>query len=76
VHPDVARCRAIAHGRGTFRITGGTRAYRGARGRGSYRRRSVITGARGPGGACLGQSAPAAATATRVRMTGAVTLSR
>jgi hypothetical protein len=76
VHPELARCRAIAHARGSFRITGGTRAYHGAHGRGTYRRRSVITGARGSDGACLGQAAPPAATATTVRMTGEVTLSR
>jgi hypothetical protein len=74
VHPDPARCRATTTGHGTWRITGGTRAYRGARGRGTYRRRGVIVGARGPDGSCLGQNAAPAATRVRVRMTGRVAL--
>jgi hypothetical protein len=76
VRPDLMHCRAFARGHGTFRVTGGTRAYRGARGHGTYRRRSVIVGARGADGSCLGQSAPPAATRTTVRMVGSVALRR
>jgi hypothetical protein len=76
VKPDLARCRAVSHGHGTFRVVGGTRAYHDARGHGTYRRRSVIIGARAADGTCLGQSAPPTATTTKVRMTGDVTLRR
>jgi hypothetical protein len=76
VKPDPAGCRAISRGHGTFRVTGGTRAYHDARGHGTYRRRSVIIGARAANGTCLGQSAPPTATTTKVRMSGEVTLRR
>ena len=75
VHPNLSQCNANSVGQGTFKITGGTKAFRGASGRGTYKRHSLLVGSRAPDGTCLGQNAPLAATNYKVVMTGDVTLS-
>jgi hypothetical protein len=55
---DRRSCTANAFGAGTFRITGGTGAYRGVRGNGSFANRGVAVGARSSNGACLAENAP------------------
>jgi len=55
---DARSCAAKAFGAGTFRITGGTGAYRGARGSGSFTNHGVALGARSADGACLADKAP------------------
>jgi hypothetical protein len=74
VHPNPSQCNATATGQGTFTITGGTRAFRGTRGHGTYKRHAVLVGSRSPDGTCLGQNAPLAATYYKLTMTGKVTL--
>jgi hypothetical protein len=74
VHPDPRKCIATSIGRGTFTIDGGTNAFRGARGHGTYQRRGVLIGARNRKGACLGRKAPLAGTSTTVAMTGTAAL--
>jgi hypothetical protein len=75
VHPDPTKCLAVSTGRGTFKIIGGTKAFRGVSGHGTYRRRTTIVGARSAGGACLGNSAPPSAEKTKTTMTGTASLS-
>lgn len=55
--PDLRACRAHGTGRGTFTITGGTGAYTGIAGGGTYLRHTTIVGARDRNGTCLGQKA-------------------
>jgi hypothetical protein len=74
VHPDLRKCIATTIGHGTFTIDGGTNAFRGARGHGTYLRRGVLIGARSKKGTCLGRKAPPAGTSTTVAMTGTVAL--
>jgi hypothetical protein len=69
-HPDLTRCIDIETGRGRFTVTGGTRAFRHATGKGTYTRRTTITGARDSSGKCLGQQATPIAIKTITRMTG------
>ena len=73
-HPDLTRCIDIETGRGHFKITGGTRAFRHATGKGTYTRRTTITGARDSSGKCLGQQATPIAIKTVTRMTGQAAL--
>lgn len=58
--PDVRSCSATATGDGTFTITGGTGAYRGATGKGTFTSDGVALGARSSKGACLAKAMPAA----------------
>jgi hypothetical protein len=51
--PDLTACTATVVNRGTYTITGGTGAYHGANGSGTYVERGAGIGARGPNGACL-----------------------
>ena len=74
IHPNLRKCVAIATGQGSFRITGGTGAFRDARGHGTYHRRSRLIGARSPSGACLGNSAPPKAIYYKIVMTGTAAL--
>jgi hypothetical protein len=55
--PNLRACTAKGTGRGTFTITGGTGAYTGITGRGTYLRHTSIVGARDKNGTCLGQKA-------------------
>jgi hypothetical protein len=55
--PDLRSCTAKGIGRGTFAITGGTGAYDGISGSGTYTRHTSIVGARSAAGACLGEKA-------------------
>jgi hypothetical protein len=68
------KCTATNDSRGTFTITGGTKAFRGARGHLRYHTRAVLVGARSPRGACLGQSAPPRSTSIESIVTGTATL--
>jgi hypothetical protein len=70
VHPDLRACKASLVGRGTFRIAGGSGAFHGATGKGTYRRRGTLVGARGADGACLGQKAKPKASYVTISMTG------
>ena len=45
-------------GRGTFKITGGSGAFRGATGEGTFSRQSTLIGDRLPSGACPGKNTP------------------
>jgi hypothetical protein len=56
-HPDYRTCTAKINGDGTFTITGGTRAFQGARGSGTFSRQSTLIGGRGASGKCLGSNA-------------------
>lgn len=56
--PDIAACIAKARGGTTWAVTGGTRAYRGARGGGTYTDAGTMLGARDAAGACLGPNTP------------------
>lgn len=55
--PNLHACRANGTGRGTFTLTGGTGAYTGITGSGTYLRHTTIIGARDKNGTCLGQKA-------------------
>ena len=55
--PDLVGCVARAGGHSTWKITGGTGAYRGATGSGTYRDYGVLLGRRDPRGRCLGEKA-------------------
>ena len=70
VHPDLRACKAKLVGRGTFTITGGTGAFRGASGKGTYDRTGVLIGARSASGVCLGQKAKPKASYATVTMIG------
>jgi hypothetical protein len=67
---DRESCTAKAFGAGTFRITGGTGAYRGARGSGTFSNHGVAVGARDKSGACLADKAPPVVNYVTVRLTG------
>jgi hypothetical protein len=56
--PSFRACAAGAHGGGTFKITGGTGAYRHAKGAGHFADSGVQLGARTPNGACLVNAPP------------------
>lgn len=56
--PDFRTCSATASGGGTFRITGGTGAYRGATGKGTFTSHGVMIGARDSHGNCLSKAQP------------------
>lgn len=55
--PDLRACRATNTGSGTFTLTGGSGAYAGITGSGTYLRHTVIVGVRDDKGTCLGQKA-------------------
>jgi len=56
--PDLRSCSATAAGGGTFTITGGTGAYRGATGKGTFTSNGVMIGARDSHGKCLTKAQP------------------
>lgn len=68
------KCTATNNSRGTFTITGGTGAFRGARGHLTYQTHAVLVGARSASGACLGRSAPPSSSSITSRATGTATL--
>jgi hypothetical protein len=74
VHPNLRTCIAISSGQGTFTINGGTSAFHGASGHGTYVRHATLIGGRGPSGACLGRTAPLKATILTVVLTGTAAL--
>jgi hypothetical protein len=74
VHPDLRKCIATTVGHGIFTIDGGTDAFRGARGHGTYQRRGILIGARNAQGSCLGRKAPPAASSITEVMTGTAAL--
>jgi hypothetical protein len=74
VHPNLPKCTATTIGHGVFTVTGGTGAFRGVRGHGTYHRRTILTGARDASGKCLGNSAPPSAVKDNVVLTGKVSL--
>lgn len=74
VTPHLTSCYAVNTGEGSWTISGGSGAYRGATGRGTYERHGVLYGAHSASGACIGRSAPPARTRERIVLTGSVTL--
>lgn len=56
--PDFRSCSATAAGGGTFTITGGTGAYRGVSGKGTFTSNGVMIGARDSHGKCLPKAQP------------------
>jgi hypothetical protein len=72
--PDLRACAAKAHGGGTFKITGGTGAYRNATGRGTFTDKGVLVGARDHKGNCLGRKAQPAVIYLDVVLTGNATV--
>jgi hypothetical protein len=72
--PNLASCSATANGHGTYTITGGTGAYRGATGHGSFTSHGVLLGARSKSGACLGQKAMPTANYVTVTLSGTIDL--
>lgn len=74
IHFNPKRCRATNDSRGTFRITSGTDAFRGARGDLTYHTHAVLIGARSPSGMCLGKSAPPSSTSIKSMVTGTATI--
>ena len=74
VHPNLRKCIATTVGLGIFTIDGGTNAFKGARGHGTYQRSGILIGARRANGACLGRKAPPTATSITVVMTGTAAL--
>jgi hypothetical protein len=74
IHLNTQKCTATNDSHGTLTITGGTRAFRGARGHLTYHTRAVLVGARDPSGACLGKSAPPTSTSIKSTATGTATL--
>ena len=73
VHPDYKACKGNLVGRGVFTITGGTGAYAGVSGKGTYTRKGVLIGARDASGACLPKHKPKASYVT-VKFTGSAAL--
>jgi hypothetical protein len=71
---NLRTCTATASGGGTFTIEGGTGAYRGATGKGTFTAHGILIGARGKSGACLGESAPPAANYVTVTAVGTIAL--
>jgi len=72
--PDLRACRATNTGRGTFTITGGTGAYAGITGNGTYLRHTLMIGARDGKGTCLGQKAPPKLVRYKATVTGTFNL--
>jgi hypothetical protein len=70
--PDLASCSASATGGGTWKIVGGTGAYRTTSGHGTFTTRGVLLGARDAHGACLGEKAPPVVNYVDVVLTGTV----
>jgi hypothetical protein len=64
VHPNYAACKANLVGRGVFTISGGTGAFKGVTGKGTYGRKGVLVGARSAAGACLPKAKPKASYVT------------
>lgn len=62
--PDLTSCTAKSASTGTWRITGGTGAYAGAAGSGTFTSRGSFTGARDPNGACDPAAAPKTSVST------------
>jgi hypothetical protein len=56
--PDFRGCPATSAGDGTFTITGGTGAYRGVSGKGTFTSNGVMIGARDAHGKCLAKAQP------------------
>lgn len=69
-------CTGTPWGDGTFEITGGTRAYRGASGQGTLSVGGLVMAQRTATGRCLGERTPRARTVffVKVTMTGRVTV--
>ena len=74
VHPNLRKCLATTVGHGIFTIEGGTNAFRGASGHGTYERSGVLIGARSANGTCLARKAQPTSTSTTVVMTGKAAL--
>lgn len=72
--PDLPSCTATANGNGAFTIKGGTGAYRGATGKGTFTARGVLIGARSPNGTCLGEKAPPTVNYVTVTLTGTISV--
>jgi hypothetical protein len=53
--PDLTTCTATGRATGRYKITGGTRAYRGATGHGTFVEKGAAIGVRGAHGRCLQQ---------------------
>jgi hypothetical protein len=66
---DMKHCMAHANGGGTFTITGGTGAYAGATGKGTFTSIGTAFAQRTPTGACLGSKTPPAQTVFYVKVT-------
>jgi hypothetical protein len=73
-HLNTQKCTAINDSHGTLTITGGSRAFRGARGHLTYHTRAVLVGARSSSGTCLGKNAPPTSTSIKSTATGTATL--
>jgi hypothetical protein len=56
--PDFRSCSAPAAGGGTFTLPGGTGAYRGVSGKGTFTSNGVMIGARDAHGKCLAKAQP------------------
>jgi hypothetical protein len=74
VHPNLRKCLATTVGHGIFTIDGGTKAFHGASGQGTYKRSGILIGARSASGTCLAKHAPPAASSVTVVMTGKAAL--
>lgn len=72
--PNLASCSATANGRGTFTVTGGSGAYRGAKGHGTFTSHGILLGARSKSGACLGEKAMPVANYVTVKLVGSLQL--
>jgi hypothetical protein len=70
--PHLASCSASAVGGGTWKIVGGTGAYRATTGHGTFTSRGVLLGARDAHGACLGEKAQPVVNYVTVVLTGTV----
>ncbi len=71
---NLRTCSATASGGGTFTIEGGTGAYRGVTGKGTFTAHGILIGARSRSGKCLGEKAPPAANYVTVTLVGTVAL--
>lgn len=71
---NLRTCTATASGGGRFTIEGGTGAYRGATGKGSFTAHGILIGARSKSGKCLGENAPPAANYVTVKAVGTISL--
>ncbi len=65
---NLRACMARGTGGGTFTITGGTGAYTGATGHGTFADRGTLIGARDSGGRCLGPDSPVPPKLIRVQV--------